>query len=342
MNKIVLADNLAYLRSLPDACVDMIYVDPPFSTGKTQKRNRVKSIQTQDGNITGFGGNKYVTESIKSASFEDTFDDFIGFIKPRMLEAYRVLKQDGSLFFHLDYREIHYCKVMLDGIFGRKSFINELIWSYDYGGKSKSRWSAKHDNILWYAKDPENYCFNYASIDRIPYMAPDLVGPIKAALGKIPTDAWFITIVPTNSKEKTGYPTQKPMKLLNRIMRVHSDPGDIVLDFFAGSGTTGMSAGSLGRDFIMVDQSPDAINIMKLRLQSFNPEYVEFKEEIMLNKKTQDKAFHEDNVGHHHVYDSYIFQSAAGNGQLEIACECGDKIIIGSNCEEQPIKTYLN
>ncbi len=271
MNLIVQADNLQYLKSLPDNFVKLIYIDPPFNTKKVQKRQRIKVTADHNGDRTGFANTKYITEKIISPSYEDSFDDFLGFIKPRLIEAKRILTEDGSLFFHLDYREIHYCKVMLDEIFGRESFINEIIWSYDYGGKSKSRWSAKHDNILWYAKDPDNFVFNYDKIDRIPYMAPKLAGAEKAAKGKIPTDSWFITIVPTNSKEKTGYPTQKPMKLLNRIVSVHSNPDDVVLDFFAGSGTTGMSAGVLGRKFIMVDKLASAVETMELRLKEFNP-----------------------------------------------------------------------
>ena len=190
---------------------------------------------------------------------------------PRLQEAYRILTPDGSLFLHIDYREVHYVKVLLDQIFGRESFINELIWSYDYGGKPKNRWPAKHDNILWYAKDPEHYVFNYEAIDRIPYMAPDLVGPEKAERGKIPTDVWWMTIVPTNSREKTGYPTQKPLKLLNRIVQVHSNAGDTVLDFFAGSGTTGVAAANAQRKFILIDSSPDAIRVMAERLAFASP-----------------------------------------------------------------------
>jgi site-specific DNA-methyltransferase (adenine-specific) len=270
-NLIVQADNLDFLKSLPDNYCRLIYIDPPFNTGKKQKRQRMTVVPDSNGDRVGFNGTVYATNKIESPTYEDSFDDFLGFIEPRLIEAKRVLTKDGSLFFHLDYREIHYCKVLLDKIFGRDSFINEIVWSYDYGAKSKKRWSAKHDTILWYAKDPNCYVFNYDQIDRIPYMAPKLVGPEKAAKGKIPTDSWFITIVPTNSKEKTGYPTQKPMKLLNRIIKVHSNPDDIVLDFFAGSGTTGMAAGGLGRKFIMVDQLADAIDTMELRLMKYEP-----------------------------------------------------------------------
>jgi len=201
-----------------------------------------------------------------SPAYQDAYEDYLGFLEPRLREAHRLLTPDGSLFVHLDYREAHYVKVLLDTIFGRECFMNEIIWAYDYGGRSKRRWPAKHDTIFWYAKDPENYVFHYEAIDRIPYMAPSLVGAEKAQRGKTPTDVWWLTIVPTNSKEKTGYPTQKPLKLLERIVRVHSDVGDWVLDFFAGSGTTGEAAARLGRRFVLIDNHPDAIRIMTERL----------------------------------------------------------------------------
>jgi site-specific DNA-methyltransferase (adenine-specific) len=272
--EILLGDNLELLKSLPDRSCRLIYIDPPFNTQKVQKRDRISVTRDENGERGGFGGVRYSVVRSESPTYVDSFDDFIGFIAPRLHEAYRVLTDDGSLFFHIDYREVHYAKVLLDQIFGRESFINELIWSYDYGGKPKNRWPAKHDNILWYAKDPENYVFNFDAIDRIPYMAPDLVGPEKAALGKIPTDVWWMTIVPTNSKEKTGYPTQKPLKLLNRIVRVHSNEGDTVLDFFAGSGTTGMAAALAQRKFILMDQSADAIKVMAERLAFATPSIV--------------------------------------------------------------------
>ncbi len=221
----------------------------------------------------------YEIERIASPEYEDSFDDFIAFLEPRLLEAYRLLTPDGSFFLHIDYREVHYVKVLLDRIFGRDRFINELIWSYDYGGKPKNRWPAKHDNILWYVKDPEKYTFNYDAIDRIPYMAPDLVGPEKAERGKIPTDVWWMTIVPTNSKEKTGYPTQKPLKLLSRIVNVHSKVGDTILDFFAGSGTTGMAAAMSQRKFILIDSSKEAVEVIADRLAYANPRLIGFTKE---------------------------------------------------------------
>ena len=206
--------------------------------------------------------------TVASPTYADTFDDYLAYLRPRLVEAHRLLTPAGSFFLHLDPREVHYAKVMLDEIFGRNCFRNEIIWAYDYGGKPRDRWPAKHDNLLWYSRSPTSYTFHYDAIDRVPYMAPDLVGPEKAARGKIPTDVWFITIVPTNSREKTGYPTQKPAKLLERIIRVHSNPGDLVLDFFAGSGTTGAAAAKLGRRFLLIDSSPEAVKIMRKRLGS--------------------------------------------------------------------------
>jgi site-specific DNA-methyltransferase (adenine-specific) len=265
-NQIVYAENLSYMRTLPDGAFRLIYIDPPFNTGKVQQRARMRVVASEQGVRVGFGDRRYHVQLYDSPAYQDAYEDYLGFLEPRLREAYRLLTPDGSLFVHLDYREAHYVKVLLDTIFGRACFMNEIIWAYDYGGRSKRRWPAKHDTIFWYAKDPERYVFNYEAIDRIPYMAPDLVGAEKAQRGKTPTDVWWLTIVPTNSKEKTGYPTQKPLKLLERIVRVHSDVGDWVLDFFAGSGTTGEAAARLGRRFVLIDNHPDAIRIMTERL----------------------------------------------------------------------------
>ena len=251
--------------------MDLIYIDPPFNTGKTQKHERLRTIRDDEGDRVGFNGKKYKTVQLSTKAYEDSFDDFLGFLSPRLHEAHRLLKPDGSLFVHLDYREVHYCKVQLDQIFGRESFINEIIWAYDFGGRSKRRWSAKHDNILWYAKDPKNYTFHFEEMERIPYMAPGLVGKKKAARGKTPTTCWWHTIVPTNGRERTGYPTQKPLGILNRILKVHTSPGDLVLDFFAGSGTTGEAAARLDRDFILIDENPEAFEVMRERLQFASP-----------------------------------------------------------------------
>jgi site-specific DNA-methyltransferase (adenine-specific) len=273
-NTIHLADNMEVLSELPSASVDLIYIDPPFNTGKRQERKRIKSIRDEEaGDRTGFQGKRYRTVDLGVSGYADAFDDFMGFLIPRLEQAQRVLKPEGSLFLHIDYREVHYCKVALDMLFGRACFQNEIIWAYDYGGRSKKKWSAKHDSILWYTMHPKRYTFNFDAMDRIPYMAPGLVGPEKAARGKTPTDVWWHTIVSPNGKEKTGYSTQKPLGVLDRIIKVHSNPGDMVLDFFAGSGTTGESAGRNGREFTLVDENPEALEVMARRLAEFKPEF---------------------------------------------------------------------
>ena len=267
MGDIILGDNLDVLHTMPDGEFQLIYIDPPFNTGKAQSRTRIKVTPDANGDRTGFQGRRYKTQVVSASSYGDIFDDYLAFLRPRLLEAHRVLDEHGSLFFHIDYREVHYCKVMLDEIFGRDSFINEIIWAYDYGARSKKRWPAKHDNILWYAKDPANYTYNYDAIDRIPYLAPGLVGPEKAARGKTPTDVWWHTIV--TGKEKTGYSTQKPLNIIQRIVRVHSHPGDRLLDFFAGSGTLGEAAHLEGREFVLVDNNPEAVAVMRKRLAHY-------------------------------------------------------------------------
>jgi site-specific DNA-methyltransferase (adenine-specific) len=277
MNRILHSENLAALRTLASASVELIYIDPPFNTGTIQKRARMKTVRDPEGDRIGFGGHRYRSEKLAtpvapSPRYADTFDDYLGFLRPRLVEAIRILKPTGSLFFHIDPREVHYCKVLLDELFttpetsGRACFQNEIIWAYDYGARPTKRWPAKHDNILWYTKHPTDYTFNLNATDRIPYMAPGLVGAEKAARGKTPTDVWWHTIVSPTGKEKTGYPTQKPLGILERIVRVHSNPGDTVLDFFAGSGTTGVAAARNGRDYILIDQNPEAIAVMQDRL----------------------------------------------------------------------------
>lgn len=277
-NSIYLGDNLDVLRTIPSGAIDLIYIDPPFNTGKVQRRTQIMTVSNEHGERTGFQGRRYKAIELGTRAFNDQFDDFLAFLEPRLTEAHRVLAPHGSLYFHIDCREVHYCKILLDSIFGRDSFLNEIIWAYDYGGRPKNKWPPKHDNILLYVKDPSNYVFNYESIERIPYMAPGLVGPEKAARGKLPTDTWWHTIVPTNGKEKTGYPTQKPLGILRRIIQASSNPNDVVLDFFAGSGTTGMAALELGRRFILVDENPEAIAVMKNRFKQFETliEFIDF------------------------------------------------------------------
>lgn len=261
-------ENLDVLATVPDASVDLIYIDPPFNTGKKQARTQISVIRDENGDRVGFQGKKYKTVKIGTKGYADRFDDFPLFIRPRLEEARRILKPRGSLFFHIDYREVHYCKVLLDEVFGRASFMNEIIWAYDYGARSRKKWSSKHDNILWYAVDPGNYTYNYHEVDRIPYMAPSLVGEEKAARGKTPTDVWWHTIVSPNGREKTGYATQKPLGIINRIVKVHSNPGDLLCDFFAGSGTLGEAAWNLGRDCLLVDCNPEALLVMQNRFRN--------------------------------------------------------------------------
>ena len=251
------SDNLSVLKSLPDKCINLIYIDPPFNTGVRQDRKRFK---TEDGE----------RKCVESFGFDDDYNDYIGFLEPRIREAYRILAEDGSSFVHLDYREVQYVKVMMDQIFGRKAFINEIIWVYDFGGRSKLRWSPKHDNILWYVKNPKKYTYNYAAIDRIPYMAPGIVSEEKASRGKTPTDVWWHTIVSPTGKEKTGYATQKPLAITDRIIAVHSNKNDLCLDFFAGSGTFGASAYNKGRNCILIDSNSDAITVMRRRFDGLN------------------------------------------------------------------------
>ncbi len=277
-NTIYFADNLEVLHSLSTESVNLIYIDPPFNTGKSQTRTQIRTEENSNGDRTGFQGKRYQTIKIGSKGYNDLFDDYLAFLEPRLIEAYRILKPDGSLYFHIDYREVHYCKILLDQIFGRESFLNEIIWAYDYGARTKKKWPPKHDNILWYAKDPNQYTFNVEDIERIPYMAPGLVGPEKAARGKLPTDTWWHTIVATNGKEKTGYPTQKPVGVLRRIIMASSNPGDVVMDFFAGSGTTGEVCLELGRSFILVDNNPQAIEVMKERFA--NCELIQWFENV--------------------------------------------------------------
>ena len=264
-NRILFGDNLPILKGLASESVDLIYVDPPFNTGRTQRAKRMKTTRSEDGDRTGFQGQRYKTTLVGTRSYEDVHDDYLAFLEPRLREAHRVLRPDGSMYFHIDYREVYYCKILLDEVFGRECFLNEIIWAYDYGGRPKNRWPPKHDNILLFVKDPKNYIFNYDEIERIPYMAPGLVGPEKAARGKLPTDVWWHTIVPTNSKERTGYPTQKPLGVLRRIVQASSPLGGHVLDFFAGSGTAGEACLELGRRFTLVDNNEEALEAVGKR-----------------------------------------------------------------------------
>jgi len=272
-NEVINGENLAALKSMHDESFQLIYIDPPFNTGRPQVRTNRSSVSSETGNL-GFQGKRY-EQVVKSVlSYDDDFADYWAFLEPRLIEAYRLLNETGTIYLHLDYREAHYAKVLMDALFGRECFLNEIIWAYDYGGKSKSRWPAKHDTILVYVKNPAKYFFDSAAVDREPYMAPGLVTPEKVARGKLPTDVWWHTIVSPTGKEKTGYPTQKPLGILRRIISASSRPGDRVLDFFAGSGTTAQAAFELQRNFVVVDQNPESIEVITNRLNALGVEYV--------------------------------------------------------------------
>jgi site-specific DNA-methyltransferase (adenine-specific) len=263
---LVEADCADVLPRLPTGAFDMVYVDPPFNTGRPQRRERLRVVRDDDGDRGGFGGRRYRTQSRGALQFADAFDDYLGFLVPRLAEAQRLLAAHGTLYVHLDPRESHYVKVALDGLFGRECFLNEIVWAYDYGGRPRRRWPPKHDTILVYVRDPERYHFDDAEVDREPYMAPGLVTPEKRARGKRPSDTWWHTIVPTNGAERTGYPTQKPEGIVRRMVAASSRPGGWCLDFFAGSGTLGAVARGLGRRFVLVDSSPAAVAIAARRL----------------------------------------------------------------------------
>lgn len=269
-NLVYFGDNLPILREMLPESVTLIYIDPPFNTGKVQTRLRLKTVRAEDGDRTGYKGQRYKTIRLGKMEFSDVFDDYLAFLEPRLVEARRILTPNGSLYFHIDYREVHYCKVLLDSIFGRECFLNEIIWAYDYGARTKKKWPPKHDNILLYVKDPNNYIFNADAVERIPYMAPGLVGEEKAARGKLPTDVWWHTIVSPTGKEKTGYPTQKPLGIIRRIIQASSKPGDTVLDFFAGSGTVGEVTYRLGRRFILIDNNAEALKVIAKRFADFD------------------------------------------------------------------------
>ena len=264
--EIVLGDNLDVMPSFPDGAFRMIYLDPPFNTGRERTARRLRTVAASDGDRTGFGGRRYRSEPLESSSYRDRFDDYLGFLEPRLREARRLLDPEGTLYLHLDYREAHYVKLLCDEIYGRDCFLNEIIWAYDYGAKPRRRWPAKHDTILVYVRDPDGYWFDAEEVEREPYMAPGLVTPEKAARGKLPTDVWWHTIVPTSGRERTGYPTQKPEGLLRRMVLASSRPGDRVADFFAGSGTLGAVAAATGRRYVLVDANPEAVAIMERRL----------------------------------------------------------------------------
>jgi site-specific DNA-methyltransferase (adenine-specific) len=271
-DEILLGDNLPLLAELEDETFQLIYVDPPFNTGRTQRRVRLQTLPDDDGDRVGFSGRRYRSRVLDRSSYRDEFDDYLGFLEPRLAHARRVLTRTGTLYLHVDYREAHYCKLLLDEVFGRECFLNEIVWAYDYGARTRRRWPAKHDTILVYVKDPDRYHFDSEEVDREPYMAPGLVTAEKAALGKLPTDVWWHTIVPTSGAERTGYATQKPEGIVRRMVLASTRPGDWCLDFFAGSGTLGAVAAKLGRRYVLIDWSPEAIAIARERLAALSHE----------------------------------------------------------------------
>jgi site-specific DNA-methyltransferase (adenine-specific) len=275
-DEILLGDNLPLLAELADETFQLVYLDPPFNTGRTQRRVRLQTLPDDDGDRVGFGGRRYRSRVLERSSYRDEFDDYLAFLEPRLLHARRVLTHSGTLYFHVDYREAHYCKLLLDEIFGRECFLNEIVWAYDYGARTRRRWPAKHDTILVYVKDAERYYFDGEEVDREPYMAPGLQTAEKAARGKLPTDVWWHTIVPTTSAERTGYATQKPEGIVRRMVLASTRRGDWCLDFFAGSGTLGAVAVKTGRRYVLIDSSEEAVATMCARLASLSsPERAE-------------------------------------------------------------------
>jgi site-specific DNA-methyltransferase (adenine-specific) len=254
------------LPRLADRSIQLIYIDPPFNTGREQQRRVVRTVRDDTGDRTGFAGRRYATTELSRRGYLDVHDDYLGMLEPLLTEAHRLLTPSGTVYLHIDYREAHAVKLLLDAVFGRDAFLNELIWAYDFGGRARDRWPAKHDTIFVYVRTPGGHFFDQDAVERIPYLAPQLVGPEKAARGKLPTDVWWHTIVPTNGREKTGYPNQKPEGILRRVVQASSRPGDRVLDFFAGSGTTGAVAAQLDRRYLLVDRNPEAIDVMRRRL----------------------------------------------------------------------------
>ncbi len=265
---LIVGDNAGVMPRLPAGGFDLVYMDPPFNTGRAQARRTLSVVADGEGERVGFGGRRYRSRLLQTLSYDDAFADYLAFLEPRLRAAHGLLADHGTLYFHIDYREAHYCKLLLDELFGREAFLNELIWTYDYGAKPRRRWPAKHDTILVYVRTPGAHWFDADAVEREPYMAPGLVGPEKAARGKRPTDVWFHTIVPTNGREKTGYPTQKPEGVLRRIVSASSRPGGWCLDPFAGSGTLGAVCRQLGRRFVLIDDNPVAADVMTRRLRA--------------------------------------------------------------------------
>lgn len=256
--RIIRADNLTFMARLPGQCCDLIYVDPPFCTGKERTR--------------GDGRHKFADH------WPGGLKAYLDFLQPRLEQMHRILKPAGSLYVHLDWRAVHYVKVLLDDIFGEGQFLNEIIWSYRTGGLSKRWFARKHDTILLYARQAGKHKFKVlrAGAFRTDGMNFDEQGrPYKQTRagrlyfhpdGPALTDVWEIPFLSTVSLERTGYPTQKPEALLERIIEASSEPGDLVADFFCGSGTTAAVAKRLGRRWLTCDISPEAVRMARKRV----------------------------------------------------------------------------
>jgi site-specific DNA-methyltransferase (adenine-specific) len=267
---VLLGDNLELMPRFADGSFRLAYLDPPFNTGRSQVRRTLATVADPAGERRGFGGRRYRSTLLNESRYRDSFDDYLGFLEPRLREVRRLLDEGGTLYLHIDYREAHYVKLFLDELFGRECFLNEIVWAYDYGARARRRWPAKHDTILVYVKDAERYFFDSEAVDREPYMAPGLVTPEKAVRGKLPTDVWWHTIVSPTGREKTGYPTQKPEGIVRRMVQASTRPGDWCLDPFAGSGTLGAVCGKLNRHFVLIDTSPEAVAVARARVEPFD------------------------------------------------------------------------
>jgi DNA modification methylase len=274
-DRLIHADNLAVTGGLADGAVDLIYIDPPFGTGTVRR-----------GGARGTG----LLQGETPHHYRDVPDDperFVTWIEPRLIESRRVLAPHGSLFVHLDYRAVHYVKVALDRIFGRPRFINEIIWCYSVGGKSRNMFGRKHDTILWYARTADHAFFPDAV--RVPRKGGSHMRVVRTAegalvqektdrrtgkvyrypvaAGKVPEDWWTdIEILNQSDRERTGWPTQKPERLLERILCAASAEGALVADWFCGSGTTAIAAQRLDRRFLIADCAAEAVACARDRL----------------------------------------------------------------------------
>lgn len=241
-NLIDCGDNLQRLARLAPESVDLIYLDPPF-----------------------FSNRKYEViwgDEAEIRSFEDRWEGginvYIDWMRDRIDQMHRVLKPTGSLYLHCDWHASHYLKVMLDGIFKPQNFLNNIVWCYGLGGSSDRYWPRKHDDLLWYSKDPDAHYF------KAP-LTPASSMRMRGQMKKVP-DYWDIPTINNMAKERLGYPTQKPELLLERIVESSSREGELVLDPFAGCGTALVAAHRLGRRWIGIDISPTAVRIMERRM----------------------------------------------------------------------------